>query len=113
MTRVNKKLLYLTRKIGITILHLHHHRKQLNGDKFTQSSARGATTIIGKVASHLLLDSKPVIIPDSKVGSFKGMRITIEQEKGRQLDHLTPFAVNVHYNPFIKKTIFTNSLKTK
>ena len=102
---VNKRLLELINNFGVTILFLHHHRKLQKGEILSQSTSRGATDIIGKTASHLLIDSKDIFIADGDEG-LKGIKIIIEQMKRRQATGVSRYAVNVWYNPFEKKSHF-------
>ena len=102
---VNKRLLELINNFGVTILFLHHHRKLQKGEILSQSTSRGATDIIGKTASHLLIDSKDIFIVDGDEG-LKGIKIIIEQMKRRQATGVNRYAVNVWYNPFEKKSYF-------
>ena len=102
---VNKRFLELTNVCGCTILFLHHHRKLQKGEVMSQSTSRGATDIIGKTASHLLIDTKDVTIANESEG-LKGIRIVVEQMKRRRATGFDRYAVVVYYNPFNKKTHF-------
>jgi len=102
---VNKKLLEITNECDCTILFLHHHRKLQKGEIMSQSSSRGATDIIGKTASHLLITTKDITIIDDGEG-LKGIKIVLEQMKRRKRTGFDRFAVNVWNNPFENKTYF-------
>ncbi len=102
---INAKFLELIRNCGITILFVHHHRKPSKGEKYSQSSSRGATDIIGKTASHILLDSRDIIVANEGEG-MKGIKLTIEQMKRRQAEGFERFSVIVWYNPLTKKSTF-------
>ena len=102
---VNAKFLELTNQYGVTILFLHHHRKLQKGEVMTQSTSRGATDIIGKTASQLLLDTRNIIITDGNIG-LKGIRIVGEQMKQREAEGFERFAVKIWYNPEEKKSHF-------
>jgi hypothetical protein len=95
---VNKRFLELTNECGCTILFLHHHRKLQKGEIMSQSTSRGATDIIGKTASHLLIDTKDITVMDGD-DAFKGIKIVVEQMKRRRATGFDRFAVNVWYNP--------------
>jgi len=102
---VNHKLLELVNGLGITILFLHHHRKLAKGEIMSQSSSRGATDIIGKTASHLLIDSRDVVIADGGEG-IKGLKLVVEQMKRRQAEGFERFTVKIWYNPETKQSTF-------
>ena len=102
---VNKKFLELTNKRKITILFLHHHRKLQKGEIVSQSTSRGAGDIIGKTASHLLIDTKDIMVANESEG-LKGIKIVVEQMKRRRATGFDRFAVTVYYDPFKKKTHF-------
>ena len=101
MKEVNKQLLRLINEANISILYLHHNRKRRQDEKFNQSSFRGSTEIIAKVASHLLLDSKLEVNDDG----FSVLKITIQQEKSRRPEALTKIGINATYDPISKKTL--------
>jgi hypothetical protein len=102
---VNAKFLELTNKYGVTILFLHHHRKLSKGEVLSQSTSRGATDIIGKTASQLLLDTRNIIVIDGNIG-LKGIRVVGEQMKQREAEGFERFAVKIWYNPEEKKSHF-------
>ena len=102
---INRRLLELTNDYKITILFLHHHRKLQKGEVMSQSSSRGATDIIGKTASHMLIDSKDIIVSDGEEG-LKGIKLVVEQMKRRQSTGFERFATNIWYNPTEKRTHF-------
>ena len=102
---VNHKLLELVNECGVTILFLHHHRKLSKGEVMSQASSRGATDIIGKTASHMLIDTRDTIVADGNMG-LKGIKIVVEQMKRRQATGFERFAVLVCYHPDIKQTTF-------
>jgi hypothetical protein len=106
---VNHRLLRLINECNITILFLHHHRKLSKGEQMSQSSSRGATDIIGKTASHLLLDTKDIMVAsgtDTDRTLLKGIRIVVEQMKRRKATGFDMFAVKVWYDPATKLTTF-------
>lgn len=105
---INKRFLELTNVCGVTILFLHHHRKLQKGEIMSQSTSRGATDIIGKTASHLLIDTRDVTIADQGEG-IRGIKIVVEQMKRRKRTGFDRFAVIVYYNPLEKRTIFSFS----
>ena len=102
---INRRLLELTNDYKITVLFLHHHRKLQKGEVMSQSSSRGATDIIGKTASHMLIDSKDIIISDGDEG-LRGIKLVVEQMKRRQSTGFERFATNIWYNPTEKRTHF-------
>jgi len=105
---VNARFLELTNQYGVTILFLHHHRKLSKGEVMSQSTSRGATDIIGKTASHLLIDTKNIIVAvgeEQKI-DLKGIRIVGEQMKQREAEGFERFAVKVWYNPETKLSTF-------
>jgi len=102
MKEVNKQLLRLTNLTGVTILYLHHHRKRGVGENYSQSSSRGSTEIIAKVASHLLLDSKKEV---DETGIMT-LKMTIEQFKSRRPDGISKIGLNIVYNPELKKSTY-------
>ena len=102
---VNRRMLELTNEYGVTILFLHHHRKLQKGEVMTQSTSRGATDIIGKTASHLLIDTRDIVVADGEMG-LRGIKIVVEQMKRRQATGFERFAVKVWYNPEEKKSHF-------
>jgi DNA primase len=102
---VNRRMLELTNEYGVTILFLHHHRKLQKGEVMTQSTSRGATDIIGKTASHLLIDTRDIVVADGDIG-LRGIKIVVEQMKRRQATGFERFAVKVWYNPEEKKSHF-------
>lgn len=106
MNKINKKLLELTNEHKVTILFLHHHKKLQKGEKMNQGSSRGASAIIDKSASQILIDSKDITIITHDKKPLKGLKMTLEQHKCRQLGKLERFAVEVYYNPETKKTSF-------
>jgi primase-polymerase (primpol)-like protein len=110
MNLVNKKLIELCNKYGVTVLFLHHHKKPIKGEIQNQASSRGAGSIIDKAASHLLLDSKESVVAIGEEGGekigLKGLHITIEQMKPRQWKHYDKFSINSYYNPATKHTNF-------
>ena len=71
----------------------------------SQSTSRGATDIIGKTASHLLIDTKDITIANESEG-LKGIKIVVEQMKRRRAIGFDRFAVRIWYNPFKKKSYF-------
>lgn len=107
---VNHRLLNLINECNITILFLHHHRKLAKGEQMSQSSSRGATDIIGKTASHLLLDTRDIMVALGEEGEqkvmLKGIRIVVEQMKRRRATGFDIFAVKVWYNPETRQTSF-------
>jgi hypothetical protein len=103
---VNKRFLELTNECGCTILFLHHHRKLQKGEVMSQSTSRGATDIIGKTASHLLIDTKDIIVMDGE-DAQKGIKIVVEQMKRRRATGFDRFAVNIWYNPIKDKSYFS------
>lgn len=106
--KANAKFLELVNELKITILFLHHHRKLQKGEVMSQSTSRGAGSIIDKTSSQILLDTKDITILDNKsnAGGLKGIRITGEQTKRREAIGFSKFAVKVWYNPFEKKSHF-------
>ena len=102
---VNRRMLELTNEYGVTVLFLHHHRKLQKGEIMSQSTSRGATDIIGKTASHLLIDTRDTIVADGNMG-LRGIKIVVEQMKRRQATGFERFAVLVCYHPDIKQTTF-------
>lgn len=106
MRFVNKKMIELIHDFGVTILYLHHHRKLQKGEHFSQATSRGAGEILAKASSHLLLDSRNITIFENSKGDYKGLHLTIEQFKARQIEKLEKFGVDVWYNPEQGKTIF-------
>ncbi|MCK4473744.1 AAA family ATPase [Candidatus Parcubacteria bacterium] len=106
MREVNRTLLNLIDKTNVTILYLHHHRKPQKGENYGQASSRGSTEILAKVASHLLLDSRKIMVVDKDGADFNGLHITITQYKARLTENLKSFGVDIWYNPFKKKTFW-------
>lgn len=102
---VNHKLLELVNKYNITILFLHHHRKLAKGEVLNQASSRGATDIIGKTASHLLIDTRDIVVADGEEG-LRGIRVMVEQMKRRQATGFERFAIKIWYNPKTKLSTF-------
>lgn len=100
MKKINQYMLELIRETGITIIYLHHHRKE-NGQPLSQSSSRGSTEIIAKVASHLVLDShKPEITDDGKVK----LLFTLTQEKSRLPAKFNKIQFETYYEKTTNKT---------
>jgi len=106
MRNVNRKLLDLINDTNITILYLHHHRKIQQGEKYGQSSSRGSTEILAKVASHLLLDSRKLTVSDDNGIGYNGLHLTITQYKSRLAEGLNKFGVDVWHDPIEKKTFW-------
>ncbi|MFA7119314.1 MAG: AAA family ATPase [Sphaerochaetaceae bacterium] len=84
MKAVNKQILKLIRRTGVSVIYLHHHRKLQKGERLSQSSSRGSSEIIAKVSSHLLLDSKNY---KDELGN-KVLEMTVSQEKARSSSRL-------------------------
>lgn len=103
---VNKRFLELTNECGCTILFLHHHRKLQKGEVMSQSTSRGATDIIGKTASHLLIDTKDITVMNGE-DAQKGIKIVIEQMKRRRATGFDRFAINVWYEQAKDKSHFS------
>ncbi len=99
MKEVNKKLLNLIHETGVSIIYLHHHKKRQQGENFSQSSSRGSTEIIAKVASHILIDSKHWIEDE-----ITHLKLTLQQEKARRPDRISKIGVKVFYDPYLKET---------
>ncbi|MBU4216669.1 helicase RepA family protein [Candidatus Parcubacteria bacterium] len=81
MKRINNRMLKLIRDTTVTIIYLHHHRKEQNNQALSQLSSRGSTEIIAKVASHIVVNSKKSITDDNGMIRTK---FTIAQEKSRR-----------------------------
>jgi len=101
MKIVNKLMLKLINETGITIIYLHHHRKRQQGEFYSQSSSRGSTEIIAKVASHLLIDSKQSMDEECGVSTLE---LTITQEKARRPERINKIGVKIHYDMNLKET---------
>lgn len=100
MREINQRMLKLINETGVTIIYLHHHRKLSKGEKYGQSTSRGSTEIIAKVASHLLIDSKAGRTEEG----FTLIAATISQEKSRRPDGINKISVDIIYNPENKLT---------
>lgn len=102
MRGVNDALLGLCRDLGITLIYLHHHRKMQRGESFGQSSSRGSTEIIAKVASHLLVDARDEI---NVVTGEQVKKMTIQQEKKRLPEFADgKISVEIYYDKNTKLT---------
>lgn len=106
MNKINKKFLELTNQHNVTILFLHHHKKLQKGEKMNQATSRGASAIIDKSASQILIDSNDLTILLADKKPAQGLRMTLEQHKRRQLRGLDRFAVNIWNDPVTGKTTF-------
>lgn len=100
MRKLNKLLLGLIRDTAITIVYLHHHRKLYKGEQHNQSSSRGSTEIIAKVASHLLINSKRRIDDFGRTV----LSMTTQQEKSRRPDGINTIGLDVIRDPKENKT---------
>ncbi|HEY5589046.1 MAG TPA: AAA family ATPase [Candidatus Paceibacterota bacterium] len=102
MKELTKKLLDLVRLTRSTLIFLHHHRKKMAGENYSQGSARGSTALMAAVASHLLLTSK------KEVDEFGNsvLKMTIEQFKSRRPDGINKIGLNIIYNPETKKSAY-------
>jgi len=100
MREVNKLFLKLIKETGVTIIYLHHHRKPQRGEKTNQSSSRGSTEIVAKMASHILLDSKKTKDSDGRTVTA----LTIKQSKSRRPNIVENMMVDVINDPVNKTT---------
>ena len=100
MSMVSKKLLQLITETGVTIIYLHHHRKQMRGESYNQSTSRGSTEIIAKVASHLLIEVKKEL----DEGGGMVQKMTISQEKSRSAECISKIGLDIKYDSATKKT---------
>ncbi len=91
MREINTLLLKLIKETGVTIIFIHHHRKQGKDQQYNQSTSRGSTEITAKVSSLLLVDSKRIINEEGK----KVLQMTISQEKSRGKDWISKIGVNI------------------
>jgi archaellum biogenesis ATPase FlaH len=99
MKEVNKLLLQLIKDTNITIILLHHNRKMIRGEKASSTTARGASEIISKAASQLMLDSTYNID-----GQLSITHMVIEQGKRRRPSNIDKFGIDVGYNMQTKQT---------
>lgn len=96
MKELTKQMLRLINETKITILFLHHHRKIGQGEKYGQSTSRGSTEIIAKVASHLLL---------KKAANTNGnITVELEQFKSRRPERLEKIGIEFIYDKEKNKT---------
>ncbi len=102
MKQLTKKLLDLIRLTNSTLIFLHHHRKKMAGENYSQGSARGSTALIAAVASHLLLTSRKEV---DELGNCV-LKMTIEQFKSRRPDGINKIGLNITYNPETKKSAY-------
>jgi RecA-family ATPase len=101
MKLVNEELLRLVRETGVTIIFLHHNRKQQRGDGRNQNSSRGSTEIINKVSSYLMLRSSGISFNenDNFVNSLE-----LSQLKARRPEHMKEISFDVLHNKKTNKT---------
>lgn len=104
MTRVMERVDDLT-ELGTTVLLLHHNRKPGINEKHGASSLRGAVAILGAQASCLMLDSETKLIEYNKK-QYKGLNMSVNQEKKRQIKEAEPFTIDCFYDEETKKTTF-------
>ena len=111
MREVNKQMLRLIADTNITLIYLHHHRKPMPGVALSQSSSRGSTEIIAKVASHLLLDQVKKEVFDmggEEMGDNKPKRIVktflLSQEKARRPESIDRVKFEVAYDELTHQT---------
>lgn len=109
MREVNKLFLELIKETGVTIIYLHHHRKPQRGEKTNQSSSRGSTEIVAKMASHILLDSKKTKDSDGRTVTS----LTIKQSKSRRPEIVENMVVDVINDPISKTTTWEFRGKVK
>jgi len=100
MVEVNKQMLKLISETGVTIMYLHHHRKQMRGEVKNQSTSRGSTDIIAKVASHLLLDGKDSVNDHGD----RVLELTLSQEKARRPEAISKIGIDITYREDTKLT---------
>ncbi len=101
MKEVNRRLLDLINQTGVSIIYLHHHKKRQQGELYSQSSSRGSTEIIAKVASHLLIDSKVSIDAECDISITE---LTIQQEKARRPERINKIGLKIFYDQNLKQT---------
>lgn len=104
MKVINKKLLRLINKTGVSVIVLHQHRKEDNRTKSSQDSAQGAGEIIHKATSHLIIEKTG----DKEVNEFGEERIEylLKQEKSRRPETMQSFKFNVYYSEKKKETFW-------
>lgn len=100
MAEIHRALLEIAHETGATFLLIHHYRKNMEGNKSSQSSVRGATEIPNKCASVIGIDSYRAISLQRETIT----RIRVEQHKARLPEKFEPFEVDCIYNPEAKKT---------
>lgn len=99
MKEINKLMLQLIKDTGCTIIILHHNRKLIKGEKASHTTARGASEIISKAASQLILDSSYDVEGNNGI-----TEMIIEQAKRRRPSAISKLAIDVSYNFDTKNT---------
>ena len=90
-----------------TIIVLHHHGK--SNEYKDSDMGRGATTIIGRASSHLIL-SKGVMIHDSnEEETIDVFHIKVKQGKSRERDSMKDFGVDISYDATNNTTSFRHT----
>lgn len=102
MKILTKKLLDFIRLTRSSIFFLHHHRKKMVGENYSQGSVRGSTALIAAVASHLLLSSKKEVDETGRTV----LKMMVEQFKSRRPDGINKIGLNVYYNPETKESTY-------
>ncbi len=95
MNKINSILLKLTHELGITILLLHHNRKPYQREASNQASSRGASCIIDKASSQLIIEKGKLTNINSDEEEGDSLKLFIKQFKRRALGLLKRFGINV------------------
>lgn len=104
MNLVNRELLKLINETGTTLLLLHHHGK--NKELRHSDVARGATAIIDRASSHIILHKSRKTTMLSEGTAYQGFHIKITQGKARERVALNPLGVDIAYLGKEKGTCF-------
>jgi len=106
MKLVNDLLLKLIRETDVTIIYLHHNRKETNGQAQGKHSSRGSTEIIAKVSSLLMIKSER----GEKINDDRSTitTYTLSQEKSRAPGKFKTIKLKVAYNEEENKTSYSD-----
>ena len=106
MREVNKRLLQLIAEANVTVMYLHHHRKPTPGMPMSQSSSRGSTEIMAKIASHFTLDHIGTEVVDYENMEHKKTtkQFVLRQEKARRPESVNSIKFEITYDDLVKTT---------